>query len=127
VLISAFAFDGTPEKAVKKAFTEGSIYVSPALLAEYRDVPMELENKGKLTHSQFKTLISGIAAVVTTARMVYPKKEIKICRDPKDNMLIECCLEANANVLITGDKDLLEMDGEEFDVKILTPKKFVEE
>lgn len=127
MLISAFAFDGTPEKAVKKAFSEGDICVSPAILTEYRNVPIELEGKGKLTHSQFKALIAGIAAVVATARMVYPTKEIILCRDTKDNMLLECCLEAGANILITGDKDLLDMDAPELDFKILMPREFVEE
>lgn len=126
MLISAFAFDGTPEKAVKKAFSEGDICVSPAILTEYRNVPIELEAKGKLTHSQFKALIAGIAAVVATARMVYPTKEIRLCRDPKDNMLLECCIEARANILISGDKDLLEMDEPGFDFKIVTPKEFLE-
>jgi len=127
VLISAFAFGGTPEKAVKKAFSEGYICVSPAILKEYRDVPIELEAKAKITHSQFKALISGIAAVVATARMVCPTKEIRLCRDAKDNMLLECCLEAGANILITGDKDLLEMYEPGLDFNILTPKEFVEE
>jgi len=126
VLISAFAFDGIPEKAVKKAFSDGDICVSPAILTEYRNVPIELEAKGKLTHSQFKALIAGIAAVVATARMVYPTKEVRLCRDPKDNMLLECCLEAGANFLISGDKDLLEMDEPGLDFKIVTPKEFVE-
>ena len=42
-------------------------------------------------------------------------------------MLLECCLEAGANILITGDKDLLDMDEPGLDFKIVTPKEFVEE
>jgi predicted nucleic acid-binding protein len=44
VLISAFVFGGIPEKAIRKAFTEADIYVSPSLLKEYRDVPLVLED-----------------------------------------------------------------------------------
>src|SRR3989337_476350 len=88
-------------EAFKKAFSDGDICVSPAILTEYRNVPIELEAKGKLTHSQFKALIAGIAAVVATARMVYPTKEVRLCWDPKDNMLLECCLEAGANFRIS--------------------------
>jgi len=47
VLISAFVFGGIPEKAVKKAFAEADLYVSPALLKEYREVPLALEGEGK--------------------------------------------------------------------------------
>jgi hypothetical protein len=69
VLISAFAFGGTPEKAVKKALAEADIHVSPALLEEYRNVPLELESKGKITHFQMESLIAGIAAFVANAEM----------------------------------------------------------
>jgi hypothetical protein len=43
VLVSAFVFGGIPERAVKKAFKEADIFVSPVLLEEYRNVPLELE------------------------------------------------------------------------------------
>jgi hypothetical protein len=48
VLISAFVFGGTPWKAVQKAFAEADIYISPALLREYREVPLELFAKDKI-------------------------------------------------------------------------------
>jgi predicted nucleic acid-binding protein len=35
VLVSAFVCGGTPEKAVKKAFSEAGIFLSPSLLNEY--------------------------------------------------------------------------------------------
>ena len=41
-------------------------------------------------------------------------------------MLLECCLAAKAKILITGDKDLLDIKNLPFDLKILTPKKFLE-
>ena len=43
VLVSAFAFGGIPERAVKKAFADAELFVSPDLLREYRDVPLALE------------------------------------------------------------------------------------
>jgi len=45
VLVSAFVFGGIPEKAIKKAFAGADIYVSPALLREYREVPLVLERR----------------------------------------------------------------------------------
>jgi len=126
-LISAFVFGGIPEKAVKTAFTETDLYVSPALLKEYRDVPLSLEAEGKLTSLQLKALISGLAAFVNQANIVYPRKKVFICRDPSDNMLLECCLEAKANFLITGDKDLLDMKTPPFHLKILTPRMLIEQ
>jgi putative PIN family toxin of toxin-antitoxin system len=126
VLISAFVFGGVPEKAVRKAFTEADIYVSPSILKEYRDVPFILEDQGKLTQAQLTALISGFAAFVTRTIVVYPRKSISICRDPADNMLLECCVESKADILISSDRDLLDIKILPFDLKILTPRKFLE-
>jgi len=126
VLISAFAFDGVPERAVKKAFAEGDIYVSPALLGEYRAVPIELESEEKITRLQVEALITGIAAFVSAAKIVSPRTRLKLCRDIKDNMVLDCCYEAKVDFLITGDKDLLELSDIPFVLNILTPKEYLE-
>jgi len=34
---------------------------------------------------------------------------IKICRDPKDNFLLALAKDGKADILLTGDKDLLEI------------------
>ena len=128
VVISAFAFGGIPEKAVKKAFIEADIYLSATLLKvkEYRDVPLVLKSEGKIDSQQLKALISGIAAFVTKAEIVHPQKRISVCRDAKDNMLLECCFEANARFLITSDNDLLSIENLPFNLEILTPREFIE-
>ena len=126
MLISAFAFGGVPEKAVKKAFAETELYISLALLKEYREVPLALERDGKITQLQLKALISGMASIAAQATVVYPRKKLSLCRDQEDNMLLECCLAAKADVLITGDKDLLALPSLPFQLRILTPRKFIE-
>jgi putative PIN family toxin of toxin-antitoxin system len=49
--------------------------------------------------------------------------EITICRDPKDNFLLELCRTGLADYLITGDQDLLEI-GEFGKTRIITPDNF---
>jgi putative PIN family toxin of toxin-antitoxin system len=114
-----------PEQALRKAFKTADIYASPELLKEYRDTPLKLEASGKITHAQLKALIAGIASFVSKAKIVYPTKKLLLCRDPKDNMVLECCLAAKATHLITGDKDLLEIGETPFDLKIVTPHDFM--
>ena len=127
MLISAFVFGGIPEKAVRKAFLEAEIFVSPSLLKEYRDVPLALNAVRKIDHVQLKVLISGIASFVSKADVVCPQTKVGICRDMGDNMLLECCLAARAEFLISGDKDLLTIENLPFEVRILRPRRYVEE
>jgi len=88
---------------------EAEPYVTEALLKEYREVPPRLLADRKIQHEQFESLVVGIGAFVSAARLVEPPYPIAICRDPEDNMVLECCCTARATVLITGDADLLEL------------------
>ena len=47
--------------------------------------------------------------------------KLSICRDPADNMLLECCFESKADILISSDRDLLDIRVLPFHLKILTP------
>jgi len=49
-----------------------------------------------------------------------------VCRDPNDDMVIECAVEAGATVIVTGDKDLLSLR-EYRGIRMLTAREFVEE
>ena len=109
VLVSAFAFGGVPREVLSHAIRTADVYVSPLLLEEYRDVPGELLTEEKVTPLQWQALIAGVASFVTKAKVVFPRKTVTVCRDAEDNMVLECCLTARANVLVTGDKDLLEL------------------
>ncbi len=50
---------------------------------------------------------------------------IEICRDPNDNMFLELAVAAKADYIITGDKDLLELNPFK-GTQIIAPKEFVE-
>jgi putative PIN family toxin of toxin-antitoxin system len=95
-------------------------------LREYREVPLILEGQNRLTPAQLNALISGLAACVTRTIVVHPQIKLSFCRDPADNMLLECCFESKADILISSDRDLLDIRDLPFDLKILTPRKFLE-
>lgn len=57
--------------------------------------------------------------------LVEIKSKIEICRDPKDNFLLNLAKDGKADFLITGDKDLLEI-GKIDQTLILTLKEFIE-
>lgn len=131
ILISAFVFGGDIKEVVRKTFSFCEIYVSPELLKEYREAPLELKREGKIDSYQLEVLIAGIATFVSKVKFVVPKKRLSVCRDKEDNLLLECCLEAGADFLITGDRDLLAMDiaklpREISNLKILTPPQLLQ-
>lgn len=131
VIISAFVFDGLPEKVIRVAFSLFEIYVSPQVLFEYKETPIKLLTESKINSYQFEVLIEGIATFVSKSILVYPKKDLTLCRDPKDNIILECCLAPNADFLVTGDKDLLEIEKpvlskELQTLEIISPAKFLE-
>lgn len=47
-----------------------------------------------------------------------------ICRDPKDDQILETALNGKANYLVTGDDDLLAL-GKYKEIEIITPAKFL--
>ena len=52
-------------------------------------------------------------------------RQIKACRDPKDDMYLELALSGKADCIITNDEDLLVLNPFE-NIPIITPKEFLE-
>jgi putative PIN family toxin of toxin-antitoxin system len=50
---------------------------------------------------------------------------VRVCRDPKDDTYLECAVLSRADLLITGDKDLL-VHGSYEGTQIVTPIQFLE-
>lgn len=58
------------------------------------------------------------------ATIIFPKRTIDICRDPKDNYVLDLCLAGKADYLITGDQDLLILT-QSGKTKIVTLQEFL--
>jgi putative PIN family toxin of toxin-antitoxin system len=79
------------------------LYTSEDIL---REISQKLTGKFGFTRSETVRLLTDLDRVLTKVR---PRVEINIVRDPKDNMIIECAIEAKAELVITFDKDLLSL------------------
>lgn len=129
VIVSAI-FGGYPRKALLKALTECRLYYNEGVEQELKLLIDELRHK--LTPKERKELKSIISDVLSLGEKVQTARELYISRDPKDNSYIETCLEVQADVLITGDKDLLEIPKDKLEevglgnLKISKPRQFVE-
>lgn len=128
VLISA-AFGGTPLDAVGKAFAVGEVCVSPQIGAEIDATLLRLGPK--LGSERSRAVLGLWGRLRAHCTRIEPTQGIRICRDPKDDAYLALCIAAGAEVLITGDHDLLAIDPSRTPVlptgmKILTPRQFLD-
>lgn len=119
VLVAAFITDGVCSGLLSLARKgKFKLFVCPAILSELEKV---LLRKIKASPAQVRTALD---LVLETAEVVHPKKHVfGICRDIDDDLIITCALAAKIDYLVTGDKDLLELD-HSFPFKIVSPRTF---
>jgi uncharacterized protein len=93
---------------------------SPALLDELGRV---------LSYPKLQAVIGDadelIELLALGAVVINPTETVTVSRDPDDDRLIEAALAANADVIVTGDQDLLTL-GSVDQIKILSPREFLE-
>lgn len=72
-------------------------FVSDALLEEY---------EGVLRRERFglspRTVTQSMRIIRKCATLVIPKRKLDVSRDPDDNKVVECALEARADDIVTG-------------------------
>jgi predicted nucleic acid-binding protein len=61
---------------------------------------------------------------VQSSTLVEVFETIRVCRDPKDNMLLELAVSGKADVIVTGDTDLLVLNPFK-NIAILQPVAFL--
>lgn len=45
--------------------------------------------------------------IVEHGIQVFPERQVRVCRDPRDDMFLEAAVAGRANVIVSGDEDLL--------------------
>lgn len=90
------------------------------------DLKTEVFKKLKEYGASEKILLDVSLFLDSKGITVIPKVKVTICRDPKDNYLLELAEEAQADYLVTRDKDLLELSNNEWKgTKIIKPEAFL--
>lgn len=89
-------------------------YTSPQILQELQD---KLENKLDFARPDVVRWLNRLEEAVTVVR---PRQKVDLLtkRDPDDNKILECALQAKADLIITADPDLLALK-EFHDTKIM--------
>lgn len=121
VYVSALAFGGKP----KRAFQLGIVgRVQIAISSPIRtEVLRTLRDKFRWSEERLADADGLIGAV---ARPVVPTVTLKVVRrDPDDDRVLECAVTAKADLIVTGDSDLLSL-GEYDGIRIVQVAEFLE-
>jgi uncharacterized protein len=79
---------------------------SQELLDEFLEVVRRPKFRRLFSSSDIEEILETIEEY---ADFVKIKTKVEVCRDPKDNFLLSLSFDGNADFLLTGDKDLLEL------------------
>jgi putative PIN family toxin of toxin-antitoxin system len=73
---------------------------------------VEVLSRPQIQH-KYQVESEDITALINLVRLrgelVSPNRKIDACRDPKDNRFLEAAIEGNADIIVSGDKDLLDL------------------
>jgi len=85
---------------------EYTLLYAQSLLEELVDVlnRPHIREKYRLTDLDIQTVVS---LILLRGEVVVPEERITACRDPKDNQFLEVAVAGKADVIISGDQDLL--------------------
>jgi len=123
VLISAALLrDSIPGLAYNKAIQKGELLISKNTLNELKTTL----NRPKLRkYLKIEDKYSFLTKLENKATTIKITQTVNICCDPKDNMYLELALSGKADLIITGDNDLLVLHPF-CNIPIITPKLFID-
>lgn len=121
IFISALVIPGSlAERAILKIIEEeDSLLISKDIIDEVLSV----------LSSKFGRDREGLSHVAVTlselAELVKPARRIRLLKDEPDNRILECAIYGQADLLVTGDKKILQLQ-EYRGVKIVGLKEYLE-
>jgi len=123
VFVSSF-FGGNPKKIIDLWKEEKiTLCLSNAILDEYIDVLSRIGMKNEAELQELLSFFSKGFNILFTTKT--PKIKI-VKNDPHDDKFIECAVALKADVVITGDRELLAVE-KYMGTKILTPQQFLKD
>ena len=105
VFVSAVVLiESPPRKVVDRVLAEGIVLFSEDSMRELAEVlfrPKFERYIGRKEREAFLNQLVGVAELIPIVQVV------RECRDPKDDKFLEVALNGRADLIITGDADLL--------------------
>ena len=127
VLVSSLVSAGGPPRRILDAWLEGryTLVTSLYLVEELVHVLSYPRIAGRL-HLDKGELATLVAALLSKAKVTPGELHLPgVTRDPKDDAVVACAVEGEADYIVSGDQDLLVLSEYE-GIQIVTPRRFVE-
>jgi hypothetical protein len=127
VFVSGLMGVNSPPRQIVDAWLDGRLTLVTSLylvdeLAHVLSYP-KITERIPLDESEVDAIL---AALLSQAEMAPGELELPgVTRDPKDDAVVACAVEGEADYIVSGDDDLLVLNVYK-DVKIVTPRQFVE-
>jgi len=124
IFISGIYRGGNPRNVLKTLVDGiGTLFITDEIVDEIEHALKK--PKLGLTAEEVKGWITEIEKLGEKI-VISPKYRVTgICRDPDDNKYLECALAANADYIISGDRDLLDLK-EYHKVKIVNARDYLD-
>lgn len=122
VIVSALLFkQSKPGKAFYTALEQETILISLPVLKELNEVLSRKKFQRYLLQKEKENFLD---AVIQETVLIEIIEDISVCRDSEDDKFIELAINGNAECIISGDKDLLELKLFR-EIPIITPDEFL--
>ena len=127
VVVSGLLWLGNPGRLLEAAaLGQVTLYTSPALLAELAAILTTPKLTRPIVRSGM-TLDDLLARYVNVAIVVQPTAVPRIVpNDPDDDQALAAAVEAHADLIVSGDKDLHSLGGSYNGIRIVTPAQAVQ-
>ncbi|MEP7352796.1 MAG: putative toxin-antitoxin system toxin component, PIN family [Acidobacteriota bacterium] len=124
VVVSALVVPkSTPGRALSQAVHSAVLIVNSSMIRELAEVLARPKFDRYVSLEQRKHFLS---LLLESSEIAPTITVVTTCRDPKDNHVLEAAENGSAEVIITGDTDLLDLNPFH-GIRILTPIEYLEQ
>ena len=120
IWVSALVFGRVPGQALIRAQTVDVMLTCSQLEEEVvRIMGKKFDDFPESVRKRMAVFLKGSTRVSVVGKVT------GVCRDPKDDFILECAETGGADLIVTGDKDLLALSSFGM-IEILTPRQYLD-
>lgn len=99
--------NSVPGQAVQRAIGSAQLLASEATMNELADVLSRSKFDAYITMEERQQFLRLLARILELVPIIY---SVRVCRDPKDDRMLELAVNGSADLIVTGDQDLITLN-----------------